>query len=274
MALPTDHSNRAPGFIACSVVTSTAALALVSLRTYICGIIAVCLNGVQVHYGFGQHAVHLTPQQGIEIRRWNFALRIPILVGSGLSKISISLLLLRLLGNAAGRTRKYFLHGINIFVIMYTLIDIFSDVASCRPLAKVWDLQLPGKCRSPDSIISVVYFQGDTAIPITLWATLELNFAILAACIPTLRPLFRYFDSSRAGRSRYTSKQAFNKHDHSTEAHGHSFRSDQQPIPGVHNQYSLTSVGQGRGDDRSNTSTEFLRNPGGIVKTTDVRVIV
>ncbi|KAI4219107.1 MAG: hypothetical protein LQ349_008455 [Xanthoria aureola] len=356
MALPTDHSNRAPGFIACSVVTSTAALALVSLRTYvrlavvrkfgiddytihlamICGIIAVCLNGVQVHYGFGQHAVHLTPQQGIEIRRWNFALRIPILVGSGLSKISISLLLLRLLGNAAGRTRKYFLHGINIFVIMYTLIDIFSDVASCRPLAKVWDLQLPGKCRSPDSIISVVYFQGAcasavslllsvlpilffanlqmprrtkvvlcgltslgifdmicsivrtallpgyeksldfsyTAIPITLWATLELNFAILAACIPTLRPLFRYFDSSRAGRSRYTSKQAFNKHDHSTEAHGHSFRSDQQPIPGVHNQYSLTSVGQGRGDDRSNTSTEFLRNPGGIVKTTDVRVIV
>ena len=89
-------------------------------------------------------------------------MRIPILVGSGLSKISISLLLLRLLGNAAGRTRKYFLHGINIFVIMYTLIDIFSDVASCRPLAKVWDLQLPGKCRSPDSIISVV-FQGGTS---------------------------------------------------------------------------------------------------------------
>lgn len=46
---------------------------------------------------------------------------------------------------------------------MYTLIDIFSDVASCRPLAKVWDLQLPGKCRSPDSIISVVYFQGGTS---------------------------------------------------------------------------------------------------------------
>ena len=35
MALPTDHSNRAPGFIACSVITSTAALALVSLRTYV-----------------------------------------------------------------------------------------------------------------------------------------------------------------------------------------------------------------------------------------------
>ncbi|KAL8920048.1 MAG: hypothetical protein Q9172_004678 [Xanthocarpia lactea] len=84
----------------------------------------------------------------------------PILVGSGLSKISISLLLLRLLGDAAGRMRKYFLHGINIFVIMYTLIDIISDVAACKPLAKVWDLELPGKCRSPHSVVSVVYFQG------------------------------------------------------------------------------------------------------------------
>ncbi len=89
----------------------------------------------------------------------------PILVGSGLSKISISLLLLRLLGDAAGRMRKYFLHGINIFVIMYTLIDIISDVAACKPLAKVWDLEMPGKCRSPHSEVSVVYFQGGSSSP-------------------------------------------------------------------------------------------------------------
>lgn len=86
----------------------------------------------------------------------------PFLVGSGLSKIPISLLPLRLLGKAAGRMRRYFLYGINIFVIMYSLIVIYSAVASCKPLAKVWDLELPGKCRSPDSIVSVsvVYFQG------------------------------------------------------------------------------------------------------------------
>ena len=29
--------------------------------------------------------------------------------------------------------------------------------------------------------------------------SLELNFAIMAACIPTLRPLFRFFDSNKAG---------------------------------------------------------------------------
>lgn len=121
---------------------------------------ALCISGVQVHYGFGQHAVHLTPQQQIEVRKWSFALRIPILVGSGLSKISVSLLLLRLLGSAAGRARKYFLHGINIFVAIYTLIDIVNDAVSCNPTAKAWDLELPGTCRSPESVVDLVYFQG------------------------------------------------------------------------------------------------------------------
>lgn len=35
MSLPTDHNTRAPGFIACVTIVTAAALALVSLRTYV-----------------------------------------------------------------------------------------------------------------------------------------------------------------------------------------------------------------------------------------------
>lgn len=35
MSLPTDYNTRAPGFIACVTIITAAALALVSLRTYV-----------------------------------------------------------------------------------------------------------------------------------------------------------------------------------------------------------------------------------------------
>lgn len=35
MSLPIDQNTRAPGFIACVTITTVAALALVSLRTYV-----------------------------------------------------------------------------------------------------------------------------------------------------------------------------------------------------------------------------------------------
>lgn len=382
-SLPTDHRDRSAGFLACVSITTAAALFLVSLRTYVraaivrkfgpddytilgamvCGILAVAIDGVQVHYGFGKHASHVSPQNQIEVRRWNFALRVPILVGSGLSKISISLLLLRLLGNAAGRPRRFLLHGINVFIAIYTLIDIINDVTSCNPTAKAWDFALPGSCRTPESIVDPVYFQGAcaaavslllsalptiffaslqmpmrkklviilltslgvfdaicsiirtallpnyeksldftyTAIPITLWASLELTLAILAACIPTLRPLFSsIYGSTTGGRaSDYTpggkgyikrsggisglsSKMTGRGYQHhSSNSHDMDTHISSGGGAGDHNRpYHLSSfsVGGKKGRDdveeRSYSSTEFLRNPGGIRKTTDIQVVV
>ena len=126
----------------------------------ICCILALCLDGLQVSQGFGKHVVHLTQQQQIEVRKWNFALEMPIVVGTALSKISVSLLLLRLLGNSTRPMQKYLLHGINYFVAAYSFIDIVNNVVACHPTAKLWDLERPGTCRSLSSIIAVTYFQG------------------------------------------------------------------------------------------------------------------
>lgn len=94
------------------------------------------------------------------MRKWNFALEMPLLLGTALSKISISLLLLRLLGKASSRTQKIILHSINFFVAAYTFIDIINNVIACKPTAKLWNFDLPGKCRSTSSIIAITYFQG------------------------------------------------------------------------------------------------------------------
>ena len=126
----------------------------------ICCVLALCFDGLQVSQGFGKHVVHLTPQQQIEVRKWNFALEMPIIVGTDLSKVSVSLLLLRLLGNSTRPMQKYLLHGINFFVAAYSFIDIINNAVACHPTAKLWDLERPGTCWPTGNIIAISYFQG------------------------------------------------------------------------------------------------------------------
>ena len=84
------------------------------------------------------------------LRKWDFALETPFSVGNALSKISISLLLLRLLGKAASLTQKFILHGITVFVSTYTIIFLVQGLSSCRPVAVRWDPNVPGKCSRKD----------------------------------------------------------------------------------------------------------------------------
>ena len=132
----------------------------------ICNVVALCFNGLQVSQGFGKHVINLSPQQQIDVRKYNFALEFPILFGNTLSQISINLLLLRILDLAATPVRRYFLHELNVSVVGYTLLDIFNNVFACSLTAKIWDLERPGTCRTIDSIIDMTYTQGGEHMPI------------------------------------------------------------------------------------------------------------
>lgn len=121
---------------------------------------ALAINSVQVLYGFGNYVDQLTPQDQLEVRRWNFALEVPILIGTAASKISVSLLLLRLLGASASPTRACILQSINYFIAAYTAVDIISNMVACIPVAKIWNFDLEGACRSEATILGVTYFQG------------------------------------------------------------------------------------------------------------------
>ena len=82
------------------------------------------------------------------------------MLGTALSKISISLLLLRLLGKAVIPTQKYILHGINLFVCTYTIMLFLELVSSCTPIARHWNPNLPGKCVREDIDYGFSYMQG------------------------------------------------------------------------------------------------------------------
>ena len=120
----------------------------------------MCFNALQVSQGFGKHVTHLNLEQEYNVRKWNYALEFPVQIGLALSKISISLLLLRLLGTAASRVRKYFLHGLNVFIGIYSLLNFLNDITACTPFAKRWNVELPGRCRSEVSRVDFSIMQG------------------------------------------------------------------------------------------------------------------
>ena len=126
----------------------------------VCSVIGLVLNGLLVSEGFGKHLVYLTSEQQNMLRKLIFALEIPFTFGTALSKISISLLLLRLLGKAVSATQKYLLHGINVFVCTYTIMFLVQALSSCRPVAARWDPSIRGKCSREDINYAFLYTQG------------------------------------------------------------------------------------------------------------------
>lgn len=126
----------------------------------ICSLLTLGFNAAMVAQGLGKHVSALTAQQQLGVTTWARLTELPTIIGTGLSKISIALLLLRLLGRAATSWQRYGLHAINVFVCLYTLIWIINNVTTCNPIKKHWRPDIPGTCRSRESIFMFAYMQG------------------------------------------------------------------------------------------------------------------
>lgn len=87
----------------------------------------------------------------------------------------------------------------------------------------------------------------------------------MAACIPTLRPLFRFFDDGKAGNFQ-SSRRGFLRQ--SETAQDRAFRPNQIPTAGT--DYSLTTFEASHSDSRSEKSTQPLRHCDTIRKTIDI----
>ena len=99
--------------------------------------------------------------------------------------------------------------------------------------------------------------------------SLELQLAIIAACIPTLRPLFRFFDRNKPG-STYPPNRGFVKQGPTAE--DSDFRTLNQASE-AGPRYDLTSFEPSQSDSRSDRSTQQLRDADVIRKTVEINVL-
>ena len=87
----------------------------------------------------------------------------------------------------------------------------------------------------------------------------------MAACIPTLRPLFRFFDNGKAGDFQSSRRGCLRQ---SETAQDRACLSNQIPTAGT--DYNLTTFEASHSDSRSERSTQPLRDCDTIRKTIDI----
>ena len=103
--------------------------------------------------------------------------------------------------------------------------------------------------------------------------SLEQAIAIIAACLPTIRPLLRFFDSTPK-RPSYRNRQGFSVH----KELGVQLSAFSKDTSRKDEEYGMTNhissrPGEGNvDDDRSVKSTLPLRDPTAIRKTTEIDV--
>ncbi|KAF2153101.1 hypothetical protein K461DRAFT_267742 [Myriangium duriaei CBS 260.36] len=86
------------------------------------------------------------------------------LCGNTGAKLSIVALLLQITPREVHPKRRQVLWGIGIFCSVVNMIQIILVWTQCDPVNKVWDIILPGVCKTTKAANDFSYFQGATAV--------------------------------------------------------------------------------------------------------------
>ena len=81
-----------------------------------------------------------------------------------MAKISICLFLLRLLGDAVAKKRKWFLYILITILFLYNSLDVITLFVQCRPAERIWNRKAPGSCWKPDVQVGFAYMQGGALV--------------------------------------------------------------------------------------------------------------
>ncbi|CAG8975941.1 hypothetical protein HYALB_00007072 [Hymenoscyphus albidus] len=191
----------------------------VILAAMICGLGTMqCFIG-ETHYGLGMHidAVSIEDQQ--EQLHWQFFHTLFVTTGITLVKVSISFLLLRIVPD---RNYRIFLWSTIVFLCLFivicatgmfnSIVNIVTDVLlACLPIPVVWTLQVNKRtkvslivvlslgfvvcfCAIYKTVIQMTAFEDPDRTrdaTFSTWYSVELFVGIIAASLPSLRPLFK-----------------------------------------------------------------------------------
>ncbi|KAF2151663.1 hypothetical protein K461DRAFT_294564 [Myriangium duriaei CBS 260.36] len=327
--------NRAPSILTFLGVIGMVALIITCLRLYvrqcmlkyvgaddivmagamICGIaIYVCFIG-ESKWGLGRHVSALTPEMMYNFSHWTFYHNLLILAGICLAKVSICLLLIRLVKH---RGYVYFLWGLLIFMSAYHIACEFTIIFACIPTSAQWDpkAKVGAKCFSletfsalglantsinmatdillailPIPVIMGMQLNGRTKLALCvvmllgfiavgaggvklnaqitflsdndklwrdkfpIWAAVELYFAIIAASLPTLRPLaIKLLANAKTSISSSNARRSARRHAKLADENSHGFTKS----PGTF--YSECSTGLATPDPLSKQETSSYFN--------------
>ncbi|CAF9907891.1 MAG: hypothetical protein HETSPECPRED_007930 [Heterodermia speciosa] len=110
--------------------------------------------------GYGQHMYYLSDDNLIEALKWYYLVIPPLVISLGASKISICLLLLRILDRTRNKFKRYFPYGIIVISVAVAVPSAGYTLGQCQPLKKLWNPSTPGHCQDPSKYVKFGYANG------------------------------------------------------------------------------------------------------------------
>ncbi|KAK3326631.1 hypothetical protein B0H66DRAFT_166523 [Apodospora peruviana] len=181
-APPDGDVNKGPMVLALTIVSTILALVAVGMRLFaritvvrnvgwddytIVGAAAMAIVNlafeiISVQNGNGRHMFYLEEHNLVEASKWSRATVPPNLTASMLARISCCLFMMRIVERF--RHYKIFLWTIIVLTFLSTNMVIINLLASCRPLEKLWNPKVEGKCFPGHVSVIVGLIQASIAI--------------------------------------------------------------------------------------------------------------
>ena len=125
-----------------------------------CQLITLIYNSMEVASGYGRHTEYLTPEQQIATTRGSIIATALIVMGSLCSKRSISLVILRLLGNAVTKKRKAFFYVFMLVISIGNVVDVMKIFIQCNSTSRIRNREVNGTYWKPRVLQNFGYMLG------------------------------------------------------------------------------------------------------------------
>ncbi|KAL9134414.1 MAG: hypothetical protein Q9175_004396, partial [Cornicularia normoerica] len=177
---PGGRRNKGTAFLVVALMFTFIASIVVVLRVYIriwikrtfggddgfiifsllLAIVSTAFTVPQVIAGYGQHVYYLSHHQLTEALKWKWLATPPLAFSLAASKISICLLLLRVLKQTQAKLNRYFLYAVIAILTIIAVPSVGYCLGQCRPVSKLWNPSAPGHCNDPRIYVTLGYANG------------------------------------------------------------------------------------------------------------------
>jgi len=153
------------------------------LLTLLLLIIFTSLVTVQALHGGDRHLYYIPANQQPFVSKMSWILQPFIIMAITMSKVSVSFLILRLVGPRPVWP-KYTLYMLMVASVMFSTIDIILTFVQCSPVQSLWDASIPHRCWDPVIQTRFALFTGSwlvfmdvvlAVMPIFIFGRLKMN---------------------------------------------------------------------------------------------------
>lgn len=142
---------------------------------------------IGMEYGIGRHIYYLPRDDGILATKLDWLCQAFFIAALTGGKISVAFLILRISNT---KWHAYFLHTINIALLIINLPLIVWTYCQCRPTAALWDPAVKGECQEPKLQGGFAVFQGCMSLLSPITGTLLIGNKAFGAATDLLYALF------------------------------------------------------------------------------------